>query len=96
MFGKRVNVNTLCRPFEGSNMIVLVYNIINATPRAAPAMFSLDLKELTNEMLLKNPRTRPGINTVLRRQVVRSRIASILETEQMQVNFITLCLLQHS
>ena len=64
----------------------LIQNIIHASPPSLSAMYSKELKELVKDMLAKNPRDRPGINSVLSRPVVRERITSFLNETMMHVS----------
>ncbi len=50
-------------------------------------MFTNELRELCKEMLLKNPKQRPGINAVLGKPVMRQRITTILNPSEMKVRF---------
>lgn len=74
-------------PFGGNSMRELVSNIKRATPAAPSSQYSKELRDLVNETLIKNPRQRPGINTILSRPVVRSRITNFLNETKMESEF---------
>lgn len=55
-------------------MKVLENKIIRGSYAPIPTHYSAKLSELISEMLAKNPRERPGINTILHRPVIKDRI----------------------
>ncbi|KAJ1425272.1 kinase-like domain-containing protein, partial [Ochromonadaceae sp. CCMP2298] len=65
-------------PFEGKSMKDLCANIIGKNPAAPSSAYSRELRELLRDTLLKNPKVRPGINSILGRDVMRSKINSLL------------------
>lgn len=65
-------------PFDGSSMKQLCYNIIKTAPAAPPSTYSAELRELVRDLLHKNPKQRPGINAVLARPLMRSKITALL------------------
>lgn len=58
-------VTSLCRPFEGSNILALVNGITTQEPDAIPTEYSFDLRAVINCLLAKKPNQRPSVNTVL-------------------------------
>ena len=63
----------------------LVYNIMYAQPAPITAVFSIELKELYKEMLMKNPKQRPSINSILSKGIIRQRISTILNPTEVKV-----------
>ncbi|RYY72433.1 hypothetical protein EON63_20860 [archaeon] len=61
-------------PFNGNNMRQLVQAIVNTTPSPPSTTYSTSLRELVKDILLKDPKRRPGINNILNRQIVKDRI----------------------
>jgi hypothetical protein len=67
-------------PFEGKSMKQLCQHILHGCPIITPStQYSLLLRELVKELLLKNPQLRPGINTILSRPVMKDRISVFLD-----------------
>ena len=65
----------------------LVYNIMYAQPPPVTAIFSVELKELYKEMLMKNPKQRPSINNILSKSIIRQRISTILNPTEVKVGY---------
>jgi NIMA (never in mitosis gene a)-related kinase len=68
-------------PFEGNNMRELTHNILtgNGGIISSGTHFSASLRDIVNEMLLKNSNLRPGINAILSRPVIKARISCFLD-----------------
>jgi hypothetical protein len=69
---------TLRLPFGGTSMKQLVVNIIKATPAPPSSTYSAEMRELVRDMLQKNPKQRPGINSILAKPLMRSKITELL------------------
>lgn len=70
-------------PFEGKSMKQLCQNILHGSPIITPStQYSLLLRELVKELLLKNSQFRPGINTILSRPVIKDRISGFLDASK--------------
>ena len=65
----------------------LINNILNAKPVSPPISYSKDIRTLTNDLLIKSPKIRPGINTILSKAIVRDRISAFLDAANMQQEF---------
>jgi NIMA (never in mitosis gene a)-related kinase len=75
-------------PFEGKSMKQLCQNILHGSPIITPStQYSLLLRELVKELLLKNPQLRPGINAILSRPVIKDRISGFLDATKKQREF---------
>eukprot|EP01035_Chromulina_nebulosa_P019583 gene19583-25486_t len=74
-------------PFDGINMRQLSNNIQNRTPASPPDIYSKDLKDLTLRLLVKNPKVRPSINTVLSQPIIKLRISNILSDNHIENEF---------
>ena len=74
-------------PFDGSSMKQLVNNIIKSNPASPPLAYSSELRELVRDTLCKNPKVRPGINSILSRPVMRTKISSLLGETTKQAEF---------
>jgi hypothetical protein len=75
-------------PFEGKSMKQLCQNILHGSPIITPStQYSLLLRELVKDLLLKNPQLRPGINTILSRPVIKDRISGFLDATKKQREF---------
>ena len=82
---------TMCLklPFEGNSMTQLCQNIQtgNGAVVCKTLPYSIPLKDLCRDMLLKNSVLRPGINAILGRPVVKSRISSFLDASKKRREF---------
>ena len=74
-------------PFDGASMRQLCYNIMKTAPASPPSSYSTELRELVRDTLLKNPKVRPGINSILSRPIMRSKITSLLGETRKQAEF---------
>lgn len=64
----------------------LVRNIINGQYRAVSSQYSQPVRDLVQAMLTKDPKLRPGINSVLNQPVVRNIIAQFLDKNEHNVS----------
>eukprot|EP01138_Halocafeteria_seosinensis_P002823 gb/GECG01002884.1/.p1 GENE.gb/GECG01002884.1/~~gb/GECG01002884.1/.p1 ORF type:complete len:1178 (+),score=233.70 gb/GECG01002884.1/:1-3534(+) len=69
---------TLKLPFEAPNMRLLVQKILRGRFSPITDGYSKDLKNLINDMLTVNPRSRPGVMSILNRPFIRNRINNFL------------------
>ena len=74
-------------PFDGASMKQLCYNIIKVNPASPSMVYSAELRELVRDTLHKNPKTRPGINSILSRPIMRSKISALLGETKRQAEF---------
>ena len=76
-------------PFEGNSMTQLCQNIQtgNGAFVCKTLAYSTALKDLCRDMLQKNSVLRPGINAILARPVVKSRISSFLDASKKRREF---------
>ena len=75
-------------PFDGSSMKQLCHNIIHANPSPpSSTMYSIELRDLVKDLLMKNPKVRPGINSILSKPIIRVKIASLLGATKHQAEF---------
>lgn len=56
----------------------LVRNIVNGQHRPISTQYSQQARDLVKAMLLKDPKMRPGINSILSQPVVRNIISQFL------------------
>jgi len=76
---------TLKHAFEANNMKALVGKILRGTYPPVSPVYSGELRDLIGKMLLKDPRDRPSINSVLKVPFVQKRMEFLLskgESEQ--------------
>ena len=76
-------------PFEGDSMTQLCQNIQTGSGAVIckTLAYSTALKDLCKDMLQKNSVLRPGINAILGRPVVKSRISSFLDASKKRREF---------
>ena len=65
----------------------LVRNIIRATPAAPPSNYSYEVRDLVLSMLSKNTVPRPGINSILSKDIIKRRISLFLNENQYRSEF---------
>ncbi|CAF3681032.1 unnamed protein product [Rotaria sordida] len=80
-------VTTLKHAFDANNMNGLVMKIIRGSFNPIPPKFSGDLRTLIASMLKREPRERPSVNTILRKQFIYRRIPKYLAEEVHQAEF---------
>uniref|UniRef100_T1IHJ2 non-specific serine/threonine protein kinase n=1 Tax=Strigamia maritima TaxID=126957 RepID=T1IHJ2_STRMM len=78
---------TLKHAFEARNMKNLVLKIIRGSYPPVPSQYSSDLKSLINSLFRRNPRDRPTINAILRKQFIRHKIDKFLSDSQIADEF---------
>jgi len=69
---------TLQHAFDADSMRGLVMKILKGVPPQVPSTFSAALRDLVSELLTKDPHSRPSIDEVLRRPVMRGMIRHLL------------------
>ena len=74
-------------PFEGMNMHFLAMNIVRGKFRHIPTHFSLELRELVNQMLSIDAHRRPTINQILRQPFLNVRIKKFLQQDTFKDEF---------
>lgn len=74
-------------PFNGSNIRMLMINIMRSEPAPPPSTYSQGLRELLKSMFSKVPKARPGITSILSSPVVRNQISHILDDAHMRKEF---------
>ncbi|XP_071846820.1 serine/threonine-protein kinase Nek1-like isoform X7 [Apostichopus japonicus] len=78
---------TLKHAFEAGNMKNLVLKIIRGSyPPVAPK-YSYDLRNLINQLFKRNPRDRPSVNTILKKNFIMKRIRKYLTDAQLEDEF---------
>ncbi|OQR86260.1 protein kinase [Achlya hypogyna] len=76
---------TLTHAFNGPNQRQLFANIAHGAYDTAPlSCVSPRLSVLVQDMLKKQPRDRPSVNTILKRALIRDRIQSFLSAQEMR------------
>ncbi|CAI8010361.1 Serine/threonine-protein kinase Nek11 [Geodia barretti] len=76
---------TLHRAFPGSNLMAVMYSIVEGQCPNLPDKFSPDLKNLCDRMLEKDPRKRPSAHAVLQEPFLQQRMASLRERMAVQL-----------
>ena len=74
-------------PFGGNSMKQLCHNIINSTPSPPPIKYSKELRELLDATLMKLPKVRIGINSILSKNIMRERISGFLGETKLKTEF---------
>mmetsp|Transcript_37050 Transcript_37050/g.105925 ORF Transcript_37050/g.105925 Transcript_37050/m.105925 type:complete len:446 (-) Transcript_37050:167-1504(-) len=69
---------TLQHAFDADSMRGLVMKILRGEPPQVPASFSSELGALARELLTKDPCSRPSVDEVLRKPVMRTTIRQLL------------------
>jgi NIMA (never in mitosis gene a)-related kinase len=59
------HISTLEPPFQGENLLLLGYNIINKVPKDLPSIYSEKLNKFILWLLVKNPFNRPKVSDVV-------------------------------
>ena len=70
---------TLKHAFSASNLLGLVYKIIQEKQEPIPAIYSQNLRSLTANMLTKDYKVRPDINTILQYDFVKEVARKFVE-----------------
>lgn len=71
----------------------LVQNIIKGQYRPVSSQYSQPLRDLVAETLAKDPKKRPGINSLLSRPVIRDKISNFLDNIERNVRYFTVSFL---
>lgn len=74
-------------PFQGNSMRQLCQNIISGTPAPPSTRYSAELRDLVMKILAKDQRVRPGINNILARPIMKSRIKDFLNETKIETEF---------
>ncbi|XP_055893460.1 serine/threonine-protein kinase Nek1-like isoform X1 [Biomphalaria glabrata] len=80
-------LTTLKHAFEAPNMKNLVLKIIRGSYLPLPPQYSYDLRGLIAQMFKRNPRDRPSVNTILRKNFIMQRVRKFLSDQDMQEEF---------
>jgi len=75
---------TLKHAFDARNMNALLMNIVRGKYTPIPNIYSSELNSLVSSMLIKDPKMRPHINSILSLPIIRTRLAKFLSDFQMQ------------
>lgn len=79
---------TFKHPFDGSSMDDLLLRIIRGTyTPVSSTLYSTELRNLVTEMLKREPRDRPCVNNILRKQIMQERIRRFLTETEMEDEF---------
>ena len=65
---------TLQRAFPGTNLMAVMYSIVEGERPELPAKFTFDLRNIYDRMLEKNPRKRPSAAVILQDSFLRRRL----------------------
>lgn len=65
----------------------LCQNIISGTPAPPSTRYSAELRDLVMKILAKDQRVRPGINNILARPIMKSRIKDFLNETKIETEF---------
>ena len=71
---------TLQHAFNSSNLLGLVYKIVQETQPAIPDIYSTDLRALTTQLLAKDPARRPTASEIFAIPFIRARIEGLADT----------------
>lgn len=78
---------TFKHPFDGSSMDDLLLRIIRGTYTPVPSTYSTELRNLVTQMLKREPRDRPCVNNILRKQIMQERIRRFLTETELEDEF---------
>ncbi|XP_070564800.1 uncharacterized protein [Ptychodera flava] len=68
--------------FDANNLISLFYKIVKCDHAEVPKMYSNDMRELINAILVKEPENRPSASAILSFPFVQKHINSFIEEQQ--------------
>ncbi len=71
----------LQQAWAGSNLLGVVYKIVQQTQPPLPALYSHELTDLVGEMLRKQPDARPSLPQILSRPFVRGRMKAFVDAD---------------
>lgn len=69
---------TLKHAFDANSMKGLVLKILRSSYPAIPSHYSEDLKQIIQEMLIKDPLKRPSMRKILEKEFLAKRISKLL------------------
>ena len=69
----------LQQAWNGSNLLGLVYKIVQEKQPPLPDFYSEDLKSLVNNMLSKDPAQRPSLAQILTLKLIRNRMQTLFQ-----------------
>ncbi|CAH1777895.1 unnamed protein product [Owenia fusiformis] len=78
---------TLKHAFEAGNMKNLVLKIIRGSFPPVPPRYSYELRNLIAALLKRNPRDRPSVNSILKKNFIQARIKKFLNESEVQDEF---------
>ncbi|XP_014665091.1 PREDICTED: serine/threonine-protein kinase Nek1-like [Priapulus caudatus] len=78
---------TLRHAFEAGNMKNLVLKIVRGSYPPVSNRYTYDLRMLIAQLFKRNPRDRPSINAILKKQFVFKRVIKFLSHEQLEAEF---------
>ncbi|CAH1267417.1 NEK1 [Branchiostoma lanceolatum] len=78
---------TLKHAFEAGNMKNLVLKIIRGSYPPVSPRYSYELRNLVAQLFKRNPRDRPSINSILRKNFISKRIEKFLSQAEFQEEF---------
>ena len=78
-------MTALTRPFDGSSLIGLFFNIIKADYQPLPSDSPQGVKDLVSQLLVKTPENRPSASAILNFPYVKSHLATFIsDTESIR------------
>ncbi|XP_067841974.1 serine/threonine-protein kinase Nek5-like [Heptranchias perlo] len=80
-------LSTLNHPFEGNNLHQLVVKICRGRYAPINPRYTYDMRMLLAQLFKVNPRDRPSINTILKKQFLEKRIRKYLSPELIKEEF---------
>ncbi|GFN82177.1 serine/threonine-protein kinase nek1 [Plakobranchus ocellatus] len=80
-------LTTLKHAFEAGNMKNLVLKIIRGNYPPVSPQFSYDLRGLIAQLFKRNPRDRPNVNAILRKNFIMQRVRKLLSDQDLADEF---------
>ncbi|KAK3777022.1 hypothetical protein RRG08_008876 [Elysia crispata] len=80
-------LTTLKHAFEAGNMKNLVLKIIRGNYPPVSPQFSYDLRGLIAQLFKRNPRDRPNVNAILRKNFIMQRVRKLLSEQDLASEF---------
>ncbi|BFZ14506.1 hypothetical protein BsWGS_17545 [Bradybaena similaris] len=80
-------ITMLKHAFEAQNMKNLVLKIIRASYPPISPQFSYDLRGLIAQLFKRNPRDRPSVNSILRKNFIMQRVRKLLPAQDLADEF---------
>lgn len=75
----------LRHPFQASNLLGLVFSIVNDDPAPLPAHFSADLQDIVSRLLSKDAADRPSAEQLLREPILQAALMRLGDKTQSSV-----------